>query len=139
MELPKKTLLHWVRPKAKEMVQFAASRCVSSSLLSTALIWKRSLLTGAVMIDHDIPPENPTGVPSEEIRVAQWEDYDSHLNPRNYSPWRKSAMTALVSLIGLSCTAASAIDSADVSQYSEYFGVSTVVGSLTTGGSSWSK
>ncbi|OJZ91252.1 hypothetical protein ASPFODRAFT_706995 [Aspergillus luchuensis CBS 106.47] len=83
---------------------------------------------------HDIPPENPTGVPSEEIRVAQWEDYDSHLNPRNYSPWRKSAMTALVSLIGLSCTAASAIDSAGVSQYSEYFGVSTVVGSLTTAG-----
>ncbi|KAH8427343.1 MFS transporter [Aspergillus melleus] len=65
--------------------------------------------------------------------VVEWEEYDAHLNPRQYNAWRKSAMTLLVSLIGLSCTAASAIDSAGVPQYSEYWGVSTVVGSLTTG------
>ena len=42
-------------------------------------------------------------------------------------------MTILVALIGLACTAASAIDSAGVKEYSEYWGVSTVVGSLATG------
>ncbi|PYI01191.1 MFS general substrate transporter [Aspergillus sclerotiicarbonarius CBS 121057] len=72
----------------------------------------------------------PAAEPS--ICVVQWDEYDAHLNPRQYSPWRKAAMTALVSLIGLSCTAASAIDSAGVPQYSEYWGVSPVVGSLTT-------
>lgn len=46
-------------------------------------------------------------------------------------------MTALVALIGLSCTAASAIDSAGVPQYCQYFGVSRVVGSLTTGLCAW--
>ena len=42
-------------------------------------------------------------------------------------------MTLMVSLIALSVTAASAIDACGVRQYSEYFQVSEVVGSLATG------
>jgi hypothetical protein len=42
-------------------------------------------------------------------------------------------MTVLVSLIALSVTAASAIDACGVREYSEYFNVSEVVGSLATG------
>lgn len=41
-------------------------------------------------------------------------------------------------MIGFSVTASSAIDSAGVPQYSDYFGVSDVVGSLTVGMSSQS-
>ena len=42
-------------------------------------------------------------------------------------------MTLLVTLIAFSVTAASAIDACGVRQYSEYFNVSEVVGSLATG------
>lgn len=42
-------------------------------------------------------------------------------------------MTVLVSLIALAVTAASAIDACGVREYSEYFEVSEVVGSLATG------
>ena len=42
-------------------------------------------------------------------------------------------MTLLVSLLAFSVTAASAIDASGVPQYSEYFNVSEVVGSLATG------
>lgn len=42
-------------------------------------------------------------------------------------------MTLLVSLIALAVTAASAIDACGVREYSEYFQVSEVVGSLATG------
>ncbi|PLB55493.1 MFS general substrate transporter [Aspergillus steynii IBT 23096] len=46
---------------------------------------------------------------------------------------RKMVMTLLVSLIALAVTAASAIDACGVREYSEYFQVSEVVGSLATG------
>lgn len=42
-------------------------------------------------------------------------------------------MTMLVTLIAISVTAASAIDACGVKQYSAYFHVSEVVGSLATG------
>lgn len=42
-------------------------------------------------------------------------------------------MTLLVTLIAFSVTAASAIDACGIRQYSEYFNVSEVVGSLATG------
>lgn len=42
-------------------------------------------------------------------------------------------MTLLVSLLAISVTAASSIDACGVLQYSEYFHVSDVVGSLATG------
>jgi hypothetical protein len=42
-------------------------------------------------------------------------------------------MTILVSLIAMTVTAASAIDACGVEQYSEYYHVSEVVGSLATG------
>ncbi|KAB8269466.1 major facilitator superfamily transporter [Aspergillus minisclerotigenes] len=68
-----------------------------------------------------------------QIRLVQWDDYDAHFNPRQYSSWRKGWMTFMVAMLGLSCTAASAIDSAGVPQISEHWGVSTVVGSMTVG------
>ena len=42
-------------------------------------------------------------------------------------------MTLLVSLIAVSITATSAIDACGLRQYSEYFHISEVVGSLATG------
>ncbi|RAL13335.1 MFS general substrate transporter [Aspergillus homomorphus CBS 101889] len=64
--------------------------------------------------------------------VVGWDDYDIHLIQSQYSPRRKAGITILVALIGLSCTAASAIDSVGVPQSSEKCGVSKVVGPLVT-------
>lgn len=92
------------------------------------------MLTAVVFEDNNLQPEKSTPpIEKTQIQVVELEDYDAHLNPRGYNPWRKAAMTFLVAMVGLSCTAASAIDSAGVPQYSEYFVVSHVVGSLTVG------
>ena len=63
----------------------------------------------------------------------EWDSHDDHLNPASQSVSRKLVMTLLVSLLAFSVTAASAIDASGVPQYSEYFNVSEVVGSLATG------
>lgn len=65
--------------------------------------------------------------------IVTWSSPDDKLNPANWSTARKVAMTGLVSLIGLSVTAASAIDACGVPQYTEEFNTSEVVGSLATG------
>ncbi|KAH8424655.1 MFS transporter [Aspergillus melleus] len=62
-----------------------------------------------------------------------WEGPNDPLNPANQSIARKICMTLLVSLIAFAVTAASAIDACGVREYSEYFHVSEVVGSLATG------
>lgn len=62
-----------------------------------------------------------------------WEGPNDPLNPANQTTWRKLFMTVLVSLIAVSVTAASAIDACGVREYSEYFQVSKVAGSLATG------
>ena len=46
-------------------------------------------------------------------------------------------MTLLVSLLAIAVTASSSIDACGVTQYSEYFNVSGVVGSLATGKESY--
>lgn len=81
----------------------------------------------------DLPEKHQAPAQDSQVVVVSWDDYDIHLSPRQYSPQRKAWMTVLVALIGLSCTAASAIDSAGVPQISEHWGVSKVVGSLVTG------
>ncbi|KAI3023743.1 hypothetical protein CBS147347_6550 [Aspergillus niger] len=80
----------------------------------------------------DLPEKHQAPAQDSQVVVVSWDDYDIHLSPRQYSPQRKAWMTVLVALIGLSCTAASAIDSAGVPQISEHWGVSKVVGSLVT-------
>lgn len=62
-----------------------------------------------------------------------WDGQDDPLNPVNQSTTQKLILTSLVSLVALSVAAASAIDACGVKQYSEFFGVSEVVGSLATG------
>jgi hypothetical protein len=61
-----------------------------------------------------------------------WDGKDDPLNPANYSVRRKLFMTILVSLIALAVTAESAIDACGVQQYSQYYHISEVVGSLAT-------
>jgi hypothetical protein len=68
-----------------------------------------------------------------ELILVGWEGQSDPLNPANQSTGRKLFMTVMVSLIALSVTAASAIDACGVREYSEYFQVSEVVGSLATG------
>jgi MFS family permease len=65
--------------------------------------------------------------------LVGWEGQNDPLNPVNQTTVRKLFMTVIVSLIALSVTAASAIDACGVREYSEYFRVSNVVGSLATG------
>ncbi|GKZ21359.1 hypothetical protein AbraIFM66951_010148 [Aspergillus brasiliensis] len=81
-------------------------------------------------------PEKPlptaSTIPDAPILVG-WDGQDDPLNPANQSISRKLCMTLLVSLIALAVTAASAIDACGVREYSAYFHVSEVVGSLATG------
>jgi hypothetical protein len=72
-------------------------------------------------------------ITDDSIILVDWDGKDDPLNPANYSVSRKLLMTLLVSLIAFAVTAASAIDACGVKQYSEYFNVSEVVGSLATG------
>lgn len=65
--------------------------------------------------------------------LVGWEGGNDPLNPANLSTLRKLFMTLLVSLIAVAVTAASAIDACGVREYSAYFQVSEVVGSLATG------
>lgn len=77
------------------------------------------------------PPTNSTI--SGDLILVGWETQNDPLNPVNQSTSRKLFITVLVSLIALAVTAASAIDACGVREYSEYFQVSAVVGSLATG------
>ncbi len=77
-------------------------------------------------------PENPSGS-DNDIIVVGWDGPNDPLNPRNKSVLQKLCMTWFVSLIGVAVTAASAIDACGVQVYSDYFGVSEVVGALATG------
>ncbi|KAF7586783.1 hypothetical protein BBP40_008329 [Aspergillus hancockii] len=86
-------------------------------------------------IRHDTlgkrPPTESTV--SVVLIMVNWEGPNDPLNPANQSTSRKLFVTALVSLVALVVTAASAIDACGVMEYSEYFQVSEVVGSLATG------
>ncbi|EXA41372.1 hypothetical protein FOVG_09864 [Fusarium oxysporum f. sp. pisi HDV247] len=70
---------------------------------------------------------------TDHLILVGWDGPDDPLNPANESTGRRIFMTMLVSLIALAVTAASAIDACGVKEYSEYFQVSEVVGSLATG------
>ncbi|KNG91011.1 MFS transporter [Aspergillus nomiae NRRL 13137] len=69
----------------------------------------------------------------DAIILVHWTPLDAHLNPANYSTAKKVVLTAFVSLIGVSVTAASAIDACGLPQYTAEFQVREVVGSLATG------
>lgn len=68
-----------------------------------------------------------------DLIVVGWDGQNDPLNPANQSVKKKIFMTFLVSLIALAVTAASAIDACGVREYSQYFQISEVVGSLATG------
>ncbi|KAI2691940.1 hypothetical protein CBS147332_8406 [Penicillium roqueforti] len=70
--------------------------------------------------------------PTDSIIIVDWDSHDDPLNPASQSVSQKLVMTLLVSLLAFSVTATSAIDASGVPQYSEYFNVSEVVGSLAT-------
>lgn len=78
-------------------------------------------------------PPAPATASSDDYILVGWDGPDDPLNPANQSITRKVLMTWLVSLIALAVTAASSIDASGVKQYSDYFQVSEVVGSLATG------
>ncbi|KAE8381342.1 MFS general substrate transporter [Aspergillus bertholletiae] len=79
----------------------------------------------------DMPStENSSPVPT---LIVDWSGPDDQLNPANWSVARKVFMTALVSLIAASVTAASAIDACGIVQYTEEFETSEVIASLATG------
>jgi hypothetical protein len=75
----------------------------------------------------------PEAATPDTLILVGWDGKDDPLNPANQSVKRKLFMTFLVSLIALAVTAASAIDACGVREYSEYFQISEVVGSLATG------
>jgi hypothetical protein len=79
------------------------------------------------------PTPKGTDQLEDPIILVGWDGKDDPLNPANCSVARKLFMTILVSLIAMTVTAASAIDACGVEQYSEYYHVSEVVGSLATG------
>ncbi|CAG8930482.1 unnamed protein product [Penicillium salamii] len=81
----------------------------------------------------DLPEKQVSSATSDNVILVGWDGPDDSLNPANQSTGRKISMTLLISLIALSVTAASAIDACGVREYSQYFQVSEVVGSLATG------
>lgn len=85
--------------------------------------------------DRDDPEKQaPTEAATPDTLIlVGWDGQDDPLNPANQSVKRKLFMTFLVSLIALAVTAASAIDACGVREYSEYFQISEIVGSLATG------
>ncbi|KAL4895269.1 major facilitator superfamily domain-containing protein [Aspergillus ambiguus] len=82
-----------------------------------------------------IPPSKDGGGRYDSTKpiVVGWSGKNDPHNPANFTTPRKVFMTLLVSLLAISVTAASSIDACGVLQYSEYFHVSDVVGSLATG------
>ncbi|KAJ5231826.1 Major facilitator superfamily domain general substrate transporter [Penicillium citrinum] len=84
-------------------------------------------------LDAEKGPSAQAIAENDSLIMVGWDGPDDPLNPANASVARKLFMTFLVSLIAISVTAASAIDASGVLQYSEYFHVSDVVGSLATG------
>ncbi|PYI11993.1 MFS general substrate transporter [Aspergillus sclerotiicarbonarius CBS 121057] len=87
-------------------------------------------------LSHDgtLEKQPPTRAPvPDDLILVGWDGKHDPLKPSNQSTGRKLFMTFLVSLIALVVTAASAIDACGVRQYSEYFHISEVVGSLATG------
>ncbi|KAE8360843.1 MFS general substrate transporter [Aspergillus caelatus] len=88
---------------------------------------------------HPVSTQTPAGMPSTESSspvptvIVDWSGPDDQLNPANWSVARKAFMTALVSLIASSVTAASAIDACGIVPYTEEFETSEVVASLATG------
>ncbi|KAJ4149966.1 hypothetical protein LMH87_010738 [Akanthomyces muscarius] len=100
-------------------------------------------LSDIAALPPDAEPESNRGVlgqstateptAADNVIVVGWDGPDDPLNPVNQSTGSKICMTLLVSLIALAVTAASAIDACGVREYSQYFHVSEVVGSLATG------
>lgn len=66
------------------------------------------------------------------VFVVGWEGEEDPLSPKNW-PWGRRIMaTVVVSFIAVAGTAASSIDAAVLPQYSAYWGVSEVAGTLAT-------
>ncbi|CAI7656756.1 unnamed protein product [Penicillium viridicatum] len=87
-------------------------------------------------VSLSVPPSKSSlqeNSPTDALIIVDWDSDNDPLNPANQTVSRKMFMTLLVTLIAFSVTAASAIDACGVRQYSEYFNVSEVVGSLATG------
>ncbi|KAK8243588.1 major facilitator superfamily transporter [Phyllosticta capitalensis] len=68
-----------------------------------------------------------------KVFVVGWEGELDPLCPRNWSHFKRTAVTLQISAIAFAVTAASAIDSTILPQAAEEFGVSEVVESLATG------
>ncbi|KAH0396789.1 synaptic vesicle transporter, partial [Aureobasidium melanogenum] len=66
------------------------------------------------------------------VFVVEWEGPHDPLKPHNWSTGKRMWATIVVSLVAVAGTAASSIDAAVLPQYSEYFHVSEVAGSLAT-------
>lgn len=66
------------------------------------------------------------------VFVVGWEGDADPLNPHNWAWGRRVWATVVVALIAVAGTAASSIDAAVLPQYSAYWGVSEVAGTLAT-------
>jgi len=66
------------------------------------------------------------------VFVVGWEGNHDPQMPQNWPFWRRIAATVVVGLIAIAGTAASSIDAAVLPQYSAYWGVSEVAGTLAT-------
>lgn len=66
------------------------------------------------------------------VFVVGWEGDNDPLKPHNWSMAKRVSATAVVGLIAVAGTAASSIDAAVLPQYSAYWGISEVAGTLAT-------
>lgn len=69
----------------------------------------------------------------ETVFVVGYEGSNDHMNPHNWSMWRRGFCTIMIASIGFIVGFASSIDSAALTQAAEDFGVSEVAESLATG------
>lgn len=66
------------------------------------------------------------------VFVVDWEGPNDPLKPHNWPTTRRVRATVIVALVAAAGTAASSIDASVLPQYSEYWGVSEVAGTLPT-------
>lgn len=109
---------------APERVETSRTRYTETTALGL-------VLTGIAVRDRAAHEGGGDG--GDRIFVVGWEGPSDPQNPRNWSTFRRIAVTMQISLIGIVVTASSGIEATVLPQASAALGVSEVAESLATG------
>ncbi|KAM0162969.1 hypothetical protein ACHAQE_003544 [Botrytis cinerea] len=108
-------------------------RELSEQLTRTRTAAKTKTQSKSKQNSHPNDAENEKEGPRETVFVVGYEGSKDHMDPHNWSLWRRGFCTIMIASIGFIVGFASSIDSAALTQAAEDFGVSEVAESLATG------